>query len=174
MTARRRLLAMTALLLALPAGAARAGGDQDTRARDRAVFYAALAVTGAGLATWTVAGFRVQSAEEDLQTISPEVAVEQDYPGDRYDDVCATLDADDGPASQEAMSTCRRGKRWQRIGNASMVVAIGSAAVAAVFGYRAFRSSDADQPAAAPARSAWRAQPIATPTAVGLGVDFDF
>lgn len=174
MTARRWLPALTALGLVVSSGSARGEEDDDSRARDRTIFYAALATTGAGLVTWTVAGLKVQSAEDDLEELSPQVAVEQAYPGDRYSDVCATLDPSDGPASAEAASTCQSGKRWQTIGTVSAFMTIGSAAVTAVFAYRAFRSSDSDQPAAAPPRQAWRAQPIATPTAIGLGVDVAF
>lgn len=177
MTDRRRLLGLIAVLVTLPASSARAD-DDSTRARDRNVFYAALGVTGAGLVTWVYAGSRVVGAQNDIEKLGPEVAYEQGYTdpdGDgRIADVCALAEGGDGFASQEATSTCKSGKRWQRVGNAAAFVTLGSAVVTAVFAYRAFRSSDADQPAAAPARSAWRAQPIATPTAVGLGVDVDF
>lgn len=174
MSARRSLFILTALLVALGPGRARADGDADTRARDRTVFFAALAVTGAGVAGWVFAGTRVSAAEDDLDALGPEVGAEQDLQADRFDDICAAADADDGPASAEAISTCRRGKRWTRIANASGLVAIGSAAVATIFAYRAFRATDRDDRAAPPPRSAWRAIPIATPTAVGLGVDAEF
>lgn len=172
MTARRSLLATTALLMCLSTSA-RADREEDSRARDRGIFYAALAVTGAGLAGWVFAGTRVGAAEDDLDELGPAVAAEHDFQGEEVADICALADDGGGPASAEAASTCTRGRRWTTIANVSGWVTLGSAAVAGVFAYRAFRAKDGEQKAP-PGRAAWRAQPIATPTAVGVGLDVEF
>jgi len=175
MGSHRRLAASAALVL-LASTTARADSG-DTRSRDRTVFYAALAFTGAGLASWFYAGSRVRAAENDLDDIGPAVGEEQGYVDPTGDgmiaDVCALAEDGSGPASQEANDICRRGNRWQTVARVSQVVTLGSAVVSAIFAYRAFRSPDsADQ--APPPRAAWRAQPIASPNAVGLGVDVAF
>ena len=173
MTARHVSLAFAALLAASSPRLA-AADQEGTRSRDRGIFYAALAATGAGLTTWLVAGTRVQAAESDLEELGPELAAEQEYGDGYYTDMCDAADPSTGPVADEVQATCRRGDRWVTVARVGQVVTFGSAVVAAVFAYRAFRSPACDQKPVPPPRSAWRAQPIATPTAVGLGLDVEF